>query len=88
MLLNDLTFSRFEKCNKCNIIAKSPLCIQRHYDLICDKRKICEKCNHFKNRIHVCFDEHYCVKCKEVVSNDHRCYFPTTVKHERNTLFK
>jgi hypothetical protein len=70
------------KCNKCNIIAKSPLCIQRHYDLICDKRKICEKCNHFKNRIHVCFDEHYCVKCKEVVSNDHRCYFPTTVKQD------
>jgi hypothetical protein len=70
------------KCNKCSIIAKSPLCIQRHYDLICDKRKICEKCNYLKNRIHVCPDEHFCVKCKEVVPNEHRCYFPTTVKQD------
>jgi hypothetical protein len=80
----DLSFEEKDKlkCNKCNKFAKSQQCIQRHYDLICDKRKICEKCNHFKNRIHVCLDEHYCVKCKEVVDNNHRCYFPTSVKKD------
>lgn len=68
------------KCLKCNIIAKSQVCLQRHLDLLCDKRKLCEKCNSYTSKIHVCIDQHWCVKCKLVVDKSHKCFFPTTVK--------
>jgi hypothetical protein len=70
------------KCQKCNKIAKNPTCLQRHFDIICEKRVICDKCKQYKNKTHVCLDQHYCVKCKIVVNDDHRCFFPTSVKQD------
>ena len=71
------------KCFKCNIIGKSSTCIQRHYDIICEKRDLCKICKSFKNKRHVCFDQRYCVKCQLVVQNTHRCYFPSTAQKDK-----
>ena len=70
------------KCKNCNIQAKSEKCLQRHYDIICNKRELCEKCNSYKSKKHVCIDQKYCVKCKIVVDFNHQCYIPINTKKD------
>ena len=67
------------KCINCKISAFSERCLQRHCDIICKKRIICEKCGFYKSRLHVCLDEKYCTKCKLVVDLSHMCYINTDV---------
>ena len=71
---NKLAKEKNLKCNKCKVIANSDMCLQRHYEIVCDKRIICEKCSYYKSKRHVCTDQKYCTKCKKVVNLDHRCY--------------
>ena len=72
------------KCRNCNITANSEQCLQRHYDIICNKREICKICKSYKSKKHVCFDQKYCIKCKTVVDLNHKCFIPnnTTADEE------
>ena len=62
------------KCSDCKMIAKNQHCLQRHLDFLCNKRINCKICNNYIQKNHVCINQKYCQKCKEVVSLDHLCY--------------
>ena len=72
------------KCKNCNINAKSEKCLQRHCDIICDKRELCDICKSYKTKKHVCLGQKYCVKCKLVVELDHQCYIPINTKKDED----
>jgi hypothetical protein len=67
----------------CNIKANSERCLQRHHDIICNKRIKCDKCNFLKTRLHVCLNEKYCVKCKKVVDVEHKCFIPADTTKDK-----
>ena len=56
------------KCIKCKVMANNELCLQRHYEIVCNKRIICDKCSYFKSNRHVCTDQKFCTKCKKLFS--------------------
>ena len=62
-------------CKNCKIRPRNEECCNHHNDFICSKRKICNICNLvYIKRHHVCNGQKYCVNCKKVVKEDHKCY--------------
>jgi hypothetical protein len=67
--------------------AKDEYCIQRHKDFICDKRIICQTCNHLIFVNHVCINQMFCQKCNEIVPTTHLCYIKPEKKKKNEELF-
>jgi hypothetical protein len=70
----NLSEEKYLKCSNCTMRAKNIHCLQRHQDLICNKRKICPVCSNLIGKTHICLNQQYCQKCKLVVERDHLCY--------------
>jgi hypothetical protein len=46
-----------------------------HAEYICSKRKYCDLCGQiYIGKQHVCIGEKYCVNCKVVVKEEHKCF--------------
>jgi ectoine hydroxylase-related dioxygenase (phytanoyl-CoA dioxygenase family) len=67
--------------------ASDAYCLQRHLDLICNKRKICQICKFFIGRKHICLNEKYCQKCKEIVQMDHLCFIKQQPEKKKEDKF-
>jgi hypothetical protein len=71
----------FSKCG-CGINSRSEYCKERHEELVCYRKRICDICNTVQKKIHVCLDQKYCYNCKAVVEIDHMCYMLTVKQSE------
>jgi hypothetical protein len=70
--------------------ARSVYCLQRHLDLICNKRVPCLICHNLIGKVHICLNQKYCQKCKLVVDRDHLCYIkpiPEKMKKFKGFIF-
>jgi hypothetical protein len=69
------TIRKMHLCKNCKIRPRNEECFNFHNEFFCSKRKIWNICNLiYKKRHHVCYGQKYCVNCKKVVSEDHKCY--------------
>jgi hypothetical protein len=63
------------RCKKCNQKARNEQCLLYHTEYICPKKKNCGLCSQiYIGKQHVCIGEKYCVNCKVVVKEDHKCF--------------
>jgi hypothetical protein len=63
------------RCKKCNQKARNEQCLLYHTEYICSKKKKCDLCGQiYIGKQHVCIGEKYCVNCKVVVKEDHKCF--------------
>jgi hypothetical protein len=83
----NVTEAKHIKCENCYMSARDAYCLQRHLDLICNKRKICQICKFFIGRKHICLNEKYCQKCKEIVQMDHLCFIKQQPEKKKEAKF-
>jgi hypothetical protein len=72
------------KCSKCSKYCNGENCLQNHIER-CAKITMCEKCNSYKSKIHVCQNERWCINCCKAVSMDHYCCILTQKERDEKS---